>query len=390
MKHENIRKLNNAGMYLIRLLFSVLHSKEIPSLPQTLDWETIYEMAKKHSVEVMAFYGAEASIKNNSSLYARWKKSKDINMLQNLLQKEQAEELFRSLGQANIRFMPLKGFEIKSLYTPQEFRQMADIDILIDPSNALRTREIMENLGYQTVSFGIMHHDEYFKAPYVMVEIHRQLLLPGDSNQLYYDTIWEKAVPISGLPNGWKLIPEDFYIYQIVHFHKHYNIAGSGIRSLLDIYVFLDKFREMLDRSYIEQELRKLGLYDFCIEMEELSHYWFSEFNKSTDFSSKKLEELQLDIFLSGVFGSREFSKTKYMKKNRIEKGFKNYLSYFWKRIFFSRKELEYLYPALKKRPYLLPVCEIHRLVDAVLHKKDSIRKEWELFRLHSRKKKKP
>ena len=55
MKHENIRKLNNAGMYLIRLLFSVLHSKEIPSLPQTLDWETIYEMAKKHSVEVMAF-----------------------------------------------------------------------------------------------------------------------------------------------------------------------------------------------------------------------------------------------------------------------------------------------------------------------------------------------
>ena len=73
MKHENIRKLNNAGMYLIRLLFSVLHSKEIPSLPQTLDWETIYEMAKKHSVEVMAFYGAEASIKNNSSLYARWK-----------------------------------------------------------------------------------------------------------------------------------------------------------------------------------------------------------------------------------------------------------------------------------------------------------------------------
>ena len=381
INYKNLEELDAAGSYLVRLLFSVLHEKEAPVLPSELKWELIFDMARMHSVETMAFYGAEPFIKDNPELYQKWKKSRDANTAQSLIQIEARKEVFQALHTAGIRFLPLKGYEMKLLYPRLEFRQMADIDILIDPENTSQVQTIMQSLGYLKKEETFPHHDEYFTPPFVTVEIHRQLLLVGDDRQEYYDNIWDRSLPDEENPGAYKLTPDDFYIYQIAHFAKHYNRMGSGIRSVMDIYIYLEKYREILNREYIEKELQKLDIYDFCVKMESLSLYWFSDSAPKPDIAENELNELERNIFLSGVYGSNEFFRFKNMVSIQTEKGRWHNFRYFWKRIFVSREEFKNFFPVLKKYPVLLPFFYLYRVLYVIRHRQDTIKREIELFR---------
>ena len=66
----------------------------------------------------------------------------------------------------------------------------------------------------------------------------------------------------------------DFYI--LSHTYKHYVRAGSGLRSLLDVYVFL-RSKPDLDRGYPDAELLKPGLVDFEEKMRRLSGKVFTD-----------------------------------------------------------------------------------------------------------------
>lgn len=380
INYKNLEELYAAGSYLVKLLAAVLHEKEAPPLPASLNWQLIYDMAKMHSVETMAFYGAEPFIRDDTELYQNWKKSRDANIAQSLHQIEARKEVFQALHEAGIRFLPLKGYEMKCLYPRLEFRQMADIDVLIDPENTSRARDIMLKLGYRQKE-AFPHHDEYFRPPFVTVEVHRQLLLVGDDRQRYYDNIWKKATTDESTSEAYKLDPNDFYIYQIVHFAKHYNLMGSGIRSVMDIYIYLEKYRNILNCEYIKEELKKLEIYDFYIKMEKLSLTWFSDSKTKPDIGRNELQELERNIFLSGVYGSLEFSRFKKMSNLHIEKGFKQTFHYFWIRIFTRKKDFKNSYPFLRKYPFLLSFCWFHRLIYVFLHKKQSIKRELELYK---------
>jgi hypothetical protein len=56
------------------------------------------------------------------------------------------------------------------------------------------------------------------------------------------------------------LEPEDFYIYQMGHLYKHYSKGGSGIRSVLDTYIYLKRYEDILDRGYLDKEFEKMGI----------------------------------------------------------------------------------------------------------------------------------
>ena len=49
----------------------------------------------------------------------------------------------------------------------------------------------------------------------------------------------------------------------MTHTFKHFEGGGTGIRSLLDQYVYLNKLEEALDFRYIEKQCEILGIADF-------------------------------------------------------------------------------------------------------------------------------
>lgn len=379
INYQNFKELDAAGTYLVRLLFSVLHDIPAPVLPSDLNWDYIFYLAKIHCVEVMAFYGAEKYIKENADLYSTWKRCRDANLAQNVLQIEARAETFHSLYKSGIRFLPLKGFELKQLYNRPEFRQMSDIDILIDPENAALIQPLMSSLGYKCVK-NIGSYEEYVKPPCITVEFHKLLFSTDKLKFEYYKKLWEKAVPDEENPGALKLSPEDFYIFQMVHLWKHFIGLGSGVRSIMDIYVYMKKFQDSMDWNYIRQELKKLELDDFSGKMESLSQYWFGNPDAQKNITVDGISELQRNIFFSGVYGSRESKKLKEMDSLQTQNGARQKIKYIRKRIFAGRRELEYSYPILKRIPVLLPFCWIHRLGIAVRNKKSIVKQELQLL----------
>ncbi len=372
----NNEKQYKCGCYLIHLLACVLNGCVPHEKPEDIDFEEIYHLAKAHSVESMAISAMkELQSKPRQDLLDKWNRISDRNITQSITQLGERDIIIQKLTEQGIDILPLKGCILKELYPRLDYRQMADIDILIDGSKAKDAKAVMEALGYTSEHFNVSNHDVYEKAPYMGVELHRNLLSENNKNYDYYKNIWKKALPDKKIPHCYYLHPEDCFIYLIVHFEKHYNGCGSGIRSIMDIALFLRLYGEKLDQAYLRQEFTKLQLLEFAEASEKLAKLWFSD---GMEEYTEDLREMERQLISLGVYGNVKNLVNNQIKHLETEYGNrkKAKIIYVLKRIFLPKKEIRCLYPFLNKVPFLLPFCWVHRLVHAVISKPEVVKNE--------------
>lgn len=274
------------------------------------------------------------------------------------------------LEEAGIWYMPLKGAVMKGLYPKIGMRQMADNDIFYDVTRSEDVRAIMESLGCETVSYVAdeYHHDHYYKAPVCNFEMHRALFMPGTSDavfQYYNNNIRDKMIPDEGKAYGYHLSPEDFYLYMIAHEYKHYAAGGTGLRSLLDTYVYLTKKGDALDWSYIAGELDKLEIAEFEAQNRALAFRLFDG-EELTEPDRNMLDY----ILSSGTYGTQ-----KHDVENEVARRGK--LGYLLFRAFLPYRRMRSIYPILQKVPVLLPFCWVYRWIYALLHKRKKVAYQW-------------
>lgn len=121
----------------------------------------------------------------------------------------------------------------------------------------------------------------------------------------YYQEVKQKLIPNSGVKYGYHFQRDDFYIYMICHMYKHYERCGTGLRSLLDYYMFLNKESALLDWSYIHGELEKLKIINFEEKIRVLVNKIFGK--GTQDFIHELTDEewTELNYFVySGVYGN--------------------------------------------------------------------------------------
>ena len=314
-----------------------------------LDLERLYEAANRLLLTGITGYELEA-VGIHDPVFTQ-AKSKAIRKVV-LFDTERAVVL-AELEKAGIWYMPLKGCVLKAVYPKIGMRQMADNDILFDAARSDDVKGIMERLGYSTEHFGKGVHDSYFKQPVCNFEMHRALFGIGhdDSLQAYYENVKGRMVKDDGNSYGYHLAPEDFYIYIIAHEYKHYSGGGTGLRSLLDTYVYLR--RVPLDMAHVAREIEKLGIGDFEAANRSLALHLFG----GEPLTAEEREMLDY-VLSSGTYGTMANS----IRRQIREKGRRGY--------FLSRMTLPYdmmkqLYPALVKAPALYPLCWAHRLIHA-------------------------
>ena len=269
-----------------------------------------------------------------------------------LLFEQEYARIKAGLEAAGIWYMPLKGAVLQSFYPLPGMREFADYDILIDKERSGDVKNIMESLGFTTESYNSTHHDVYIKPPVLNFEIHTALFEPEIENTAIYEYYQDVQKRLTGASFEKQFTPEDFYLYMLSHEYKHYQNKGTGLRSLLDTYVFLKK--QSLDWDYIKEETEKLGLSDFEKANRSLACHLFDE-EELTDAEQKMLGY----IISSGAFGTIE-----HRVENQITKKGSR------RRYFLSRLTLPYdimlqCYPILKKCPLLYPFCWTHRIVRA-------------------------
>ena len=323
------------------------------SRAEKIDLSELYKVSERHmlSAAVSAALAA-AGIRDSDFLQAEAKAKH-----KNALLDADRRELTACLDQRGIWYMPLKGAVIKDLYPAYGMRQMSDNDILIDPSREDEVREVMENLGFETVRFGVSNHDVYHKLPVSNFEIHTSLFDDYRNKKLYeyYKNIEDRL--IKGAGSEKRFTAEDFYVYMTAHEFKHYSGSGTGIRSLLDIYVYLRRYKDELDFGYIDRELEKLEIREFEKQNRSLSFCLFDGKQLTGD------QRAMLDYMgNSGTYGTQANSV-----RNQIER--QGRLGFFIKKTFLPYRLMLNNYPVLKKVPVLLPLMWIVRLVTAIIVK---------------------
>ena len=267
-----------------------------------------------------------------------------------------------ALEKTGIWYMPLKGAVLRSFYPQFAMREMADIDILFDASRSADVKNIMEGLGFQAKSYGYSNDDDYTKSPVSNFEMHKALFGDQHDKKLfeYYKNVKFRLVKDEGNDYGYHFAPEDFYIFMIAHEYKHYNSSGTGLRSLLDTYVFLRTFN--LDMDYVTAEMGQLGIAEYEQQNRSLA---------LDLFSGKKLtsgEREMLDYIIdSGMFGTMEHGI-----KNRLQKSGSGKLYYLRRRIFgpgkndVDREHFKRRYATFFNHPILLPFLPFYRLFKAL------------------------
>ena len=331
-------------------------NETVPNLTKTEDTESVYSYAGRHKLTAAVAMAMESAGKKD--------KMSGLAILNALKKKILFEKAYTQvkyeLEKAGIWFLPLKGMILKEFYPKPGMREMGDYDILFDVDRADDVKAIMEGLGYETGSFGSSHHDCYEKWPFLRFEMHRELFSPGHDVKLYeyYRDVYNRL-----LGEGYEkhFSPEDFYIYIIAHEYKHYSTNGTGLRSLLDTYVYLQKVK--LDMDYVTAVTEKLGMAMFEAANRSLAMHLFT--GKKLTASDREMLKY---ILSSGVYGT-----LKHRVENKIKKSGGKKMRYMLNRFFvpISKKNKRYaevsgFYPFFYKHKYLLPILPFYRTFRAI------------------------
>ena len=269
------------------------------------------------------------------------------------------------LDAAGIWYTPLKGSVLKDDYPKPFMREMTDRDILYDPTRAQDVRDIMEGLGFTVESFGTSVHDIYQRPPILSFEMHNALFGAYHEKTLYeyYQNIAGKLLPGEGCAR--RFSPEDFYLYMTAHEYKHYTSDGTGLRSILDTYVFLKKHGDALDWAYIEGETDKFGISAFERRGRTLATRLFS--GQPLDAGEREMLGTMLS---TGAFGTVE-SHMKNIVRQYGEGG-PGKLRYSLHRVFPSMEDIRREHPFIYRTKLLIPFFVLYRILRGLLlHGKD-------------------
>ena len=329
------------------------------------------KLSKFHSLSALLYKAIkETEVFVDESLLKQLEESYYANVRKCLLFDKEREALYKYLNDNKIDYLPLKGIIIKEYYPDPSTREFADNDILFDDKGKALVRDFFKSRGYEVEQFDRSNHDVYLKKPFYNFEMHKILFDEIKEYQIYnyYFKDYLENSPIKENKEHY-LKDEDFYIYFTVHSYKHFSNAGCGLRTLVDYYLFLKNTN--LDFAYINEELEKLGILNFSIDMIELVKGLF-ESHRLTD----KQEELLLHIASLQTYGTIDHSVDVGIKK-------KGRLGYLVSRLFPPITAYRIRYPWAYKCRILIPIAWFMRLCRGLTKSRKKVKRELKIVKEH-------
>ena len=339
-----------------------------------LDMEKLYRMSYSHFMDALV----GTTLKHEGVVLPKgWNEHISKAVRKVVLFDAERAKLFSFMDQKGIWYLPLKGIVLKDYYPAVGMRQMSDNDILFDYSFCDEVQKYMESQGYEAVSVGVGNHDVYKKEPVYNFELHSALYGAMHRNNWedYYKNIKERLILNEASSYGYHFTDEDFYVYIVSHAYKHYAGSGTGLRTLLDFYVYLKAKEQELDFAYIEKECEVLGIAEFEKQNRSLCKKVFdaAALNGMEDLEqrlSAEEKDMLLYYLTSGVYGSVERGVENRVKKFREKTGSKSRFKYLWSRLFPDMAVIEKHYSFFYKHKTLLPFGYVYRLLKMLFDKK--------------------
>ncbi len=333
------------------------------------DWNRLMILAKYSQTFPLVYYGVKNSQLTVSSEILQML---EMAMLQHLaIDQRQLYELKKielAFQNAGIDYMLLKGARLKYLYPETSLRVMSDADILIKGVQYDKIKPVMLELGFSEAYES--NHEFVWKKSALVLELHKSMV-PSYNIDFYnyFGDGWNFASEDTHTKHRYTMSKEDEFVYIFTHFADHYRNGGIGIRHITDLWIYLNKNRD-LDEVYIEKSLKELQIFEFYQNVIKTVNVWFenAQSDEITDIITNK-------IFTSGSYGTAE--QKNYSNALRTAKNAKTVrfvkLAKIINLIFPPFDSMKLRNPILKRVPILLPVYWIIRWFDIVLFKREKI-----------------
>jgi hypothetical protein len=308
-----------------------------------LDWEVLYEFAKKQTIVGVMFAGIEKLSKEQrppKSILMNWYMLVERIRKRNERLNEAVIEVTSQFERDGFPNCVLKGQGNALMYPDPSLRQPGDIDLW-------PLAERKDIFKYVRRSFPdtemLYHHLEYPIIKDVMTEVH---FFPMFLNNPLYNgrfQKWMKSVAKQQcenrveLPQGTFCRPTDDFnvVYQLAHVRHHFFDEGIGMRQLLDYYYLLKSETVVAKHEELRHRLKDMGLLGFAgavmYAMKEVfgleETYWLTQPREKI---GKMLVE---EILMTGNFGHQD-SRFGNLKKNsraaRMSSLLKKNMRFWW------------------------------------------------------------
>ena len=355
--------------FLLNMIKYILnnHPGELPLPKADLKWEYLIHLAKRHSILNLVHYGIgrlPEEAKPSEGICKLAEKAAMHEIVKCYNQIEAVEELLQACEKAGVSVLAVKGSCTKQHYPQPDMRSMGDIDLLYKWEEHDAMHKAVLDLGYEEGGEG-RKHDHYFRPPYIGLEMHRELVASDSEYASYYEHIWDRLQTRANCKHIYEMRREDEYIYSLIHLTEHFRHGGIGIRFIMDVFVY-NRMKHM-DWSYIEVELKKLGLWKFYGNISRLAQVWFGETGEFTEEEQAITDKLAIYIVENGTYGTQ-----KNAAAISVAKGGR--IAFLRDTVFPDLKNMQSMFPWLRKWPILLPYSWALRGVRSILFRRENVK----------------
>lgn len=280
--------------------------------------------------------------------------------------------VYRELQKEGIVPLVVKGIVCRETYELSDWRISTDEDIYIPQAEFMRFHEAMCRMGFYGSSPNFRsEHETVYKGLGITIEGHWKLFPQETHRWEHMDTqtaeIMRRARYVD--IDGTKILapePTDHMVYLLLHSMKHFALAGVGIRQILDIAMWAQKYA--IDWYRVRIIIDMYGGTRFTAAVMDAANIYFGmevpegwERIDSTDLIRDSLE--------GGIFGHstedrRHSAMVTFGGEGQGRSGFRAVL----RSVFPGRKVMEINYPWVSRSPVLLPVGWCARLLRYACH----------------------
>ena len=345
--------------YIIALSKAAIFDEDPPLPPEDIDWQYIWDKAYEQNITGLL---ASAIKKLPDEQKPANRQEWHILMLQTLTimsdRFDEFDRMINILRQNGLEPISLKGIVVaRDLYGDKAmFRTMGDFDIFVSKDKYSGVKELFASEDYEisaeSMGMNAKRGRHFWEIFFTLEEEFRVNCLE-----------WDKRFPNHTIRTDSGILtlePTYMLAHLILHLGKHMVREGAGIRSLLDIVLFVRKYRNDIDFEFVRRACEEQYFENaYVLTLNAVKQF----FGIDTEIEEKDAEVFIEYMLTGGIFGDKSGNvMISQASKHEDNVGIV-------RKLFFPTvKMLDYRYTYLKQYPFLLPVAWVHRVFYAHSH----------------------